>query len=91
MNHKKLRRLYRGAAAGPPTVRPQARSGNRAPMTLAQGPNQRWSLDFPSYAFTDGQRFRILAIVDDFTRERLAVVADTSLPGLRVGTSRLIQ
>ena len=33
---------------------------------------------------TDGRRFRILAIVDDFTRECLALVADTSLPGLRV-------
>ncbi len=33
---------------------------------------------------TDGRRFRILAIVDDFTRECLALVADSSLPGLRV-------
>jgi transposase InsO family protein len=30
------------------------------------------------------RRFRILAIIDDFTRECLALVADTSLPGLRV-------
>jgi len=37
-----------------------------------------------SDAFTDGRRFRILAVVDDFTRECLALVADTSLPGLRV-------
>jgi putative transposase len=53
-------------------------------MTIPQGPNQRWSLDFLSDAFTDGRRFRILAVVDDFTRECLALVADTSLPGLRV-------
>ena len=33
---------------------------------------------------TDGRRFRILAIVDDFTRVCLALVADTWLPGLRV-------
>ena len=33
---------------------------------------------------TDGRRFRILAIVDDFTSKSLALVADTSLPGLRV-------
>jgi putative transposase len=37
-----------------------------------------------SDAFTDGRRFRILAVVDDFARECLALVADTSLPGLRV-------
>ena len=42
------------------------------------------TLDFLSDAFTDGRRFRILAIVDDFTRECLALVADTSLPALRV-------
>jgi putative transposase len=53
-------------------------------MTLPQGPNQRWSLDFLSDAMTDGRRFRILAVVDDFTRECLCLVADTSLSGLRV-------
>ena len=53
-------------------------------MVLPHGQNQRWSLDFLSDAFADGRRFRNLAIVDDFTRECLALVADTSLPGLRV-------
>lgn len=46
--------------------------------------NARWSLNFVSDAFTDGRRFRVLAIVDDFSRECLARVADTSLSGLRV-------
>jgi putative transposase len=44
----------------------------------------RWSLDFVSDQLTDGRRFRVLAIVDDCTRECLALVADTSLSGLRV-------
>jgi putative transposase len=43
-----------------------------------------WSLDFVSDGFTDGRRFRILAIVDDFARESLALIPDTSLPGARV-------
>lgn len=43
-----------------------------------------WSLDFVSDALTDGRRFRILTLVDDHTRENLALVADTSLSGLRV-------
>jgi len=85
MNHKKLRRLYHEER-----LQVRRRSGRkralgaRAPMALPQGPNQRWSLDFLSDAFADGRRFRILAIVDDFTRECLALVPDTSLPGLRV-------
>ena len=42
------------------------------------------SLDFVADQLTDGRRFRILAIVDDCTRECLALVADTSLSGIRV-------
>ena len=58
--------------------------GTRAPMTLPQGANQRWSLDFVSDALACGRRFRVLAVVDDFSRECLALVADTSLSGGRV-------
>jgi putative transposase len=53
-------------------------------MTIPQGANQRWSLDFASDALADGRRLRILILVDDFTRECLALVADTSLGGVRV-------
>ena len=85
MNHKKLRRLYREERLQVRRRGGRKRAlGTRAPMALPQGPNQRWSLDFLSDAFADGRRFRILAIVDDFTRECLTLVPDTSLPGLRV-------
>jgi len=66
-------------------------------MVLLEGPNQHWSLDFVSDALTpshglqanhcravDGRRFLILAVVDDFSRENLVLVADTSLSGQRV-------
>jgi transposase InsO family protein len=42
-------------------------------------------MDFLHDQLTDSRRFRIFAIVDDFTRECLALVADTPLSGLRVG------
>jgi transposase InsO family protein len=58
--------------------------GTRAPTTLARGPNQRWSLDFVFDVLADGRRFRALVVVDDFTRECLALAADTSLSGRRV-------
>jgi len=45
---------------------------------------QRWSLDFVSDTVTDGRRFRILCVIDDFSRECLATVADNSLSGERV-------
>ena len=58
--------------------------GTRAPMLIPMAPNQRWSLDFVSDQMTDCRRFRVLTVVDDCTRECLALVADTSLSGLRV-------
>ena len=85
MNHKKLRRLYREERLQVRRRGGRKRAlGTRAPMTIPQGSNQRWSLDFLSDAFSDGRRFRILAVVDDFTRECLCLVADTSLSGGRV-------
>jgi putative transposase len=86
LNHKKLRRLYREERLQVRRRGGRKRAlGTRAPLVLPQGPNQRWSLDFVSDTITDSRRFRILAVVDDFTRECLAMVADTSLSGLRVG------
>jgi putative transposase len=85
MNHKKFRRLYREERLQVRRRSGRKRAlGTRMPMAIPQGPNQRWSLDFVSDALVDGRRFRILAIVDDFSRECLALIADTSLPGLRV-------
>ncbi|UWQ23096.1 DDE-type integrase/transposase/recombinase (plasmid) [Jannaschia sp. W003] len=58
--------------------------GARRPMVVLDGPNRRWPMDFVSDAFTDGRRFRLLTVVDDSSRECLALVADTSLSGARV-------
>ncbi len=85
MNHKKLRRLYAEERLQVRRRGGRKRAlGTRAPMTLPRGPNQRWSLDFASDALTDGRRFRILVVVDDFSRECLGLLADTSLSGKRV-------
>ena len=52
-------------------------------MSLPDGPNQRWRrLDFVAETLSFGRRFQILCIVDDFTREALALVADTSIDTL---------
>jgi putative transposase len=53
-------------------------------MVLPLMPNQRWSQDFVSDQLTDGRRFRIMTVVDDCTRECLALIAETSLSGARV-------
>ena len=85
MNLKKVYRLYKEERL---TVRKRGGRkralGTRAPMALPQAGNQRWSIDFVQDALDDGRRFRILNVVDDFTRECLASVLDTSLSGVRV-------
>lgn len=85
MNHKRFRRLYReeGLQVRKRGGRKRA-LGQRAPIELPSGPNVRWSMDFVSDSFTDGRRFRVFVVVDDFTRECLGLVADTSLSGGRV-------
>ena len=85
INHKRLFRLYREERL---TVRKRGGRkralGTRAPLTMPQASNQRWSLDFATDVLSDGRRLRILVVVDDFSRECLALVADRSLTGHRV-------
>ena len=70
LNRKKLYRLYREEKLMVRRRRGRKRAlGTRAPMTVPSAINQRWSLDF---------------VVDDFSRECLATVVDTSLGGVRV-------
>ena len=85
VNHKKLFRLYHEEKLAVRRRGSRKRAiGTRAPKMIPLAPNERWSLDFVSDQFTDGRRFRILAIIDDCTRECLVLVADTSLSGFRV-------
>lgn len=84
-NHKRVWRLYSKAGL---SVRKRRRKRiaavERTPRPLPSGPNQSWSMDFVSDGLAHGRRFRCLNVVDDYTRECLAIEVDTSLPGLRV-------
>ena len=85
VNHRKLKRLYREERLQVKRRGGRKRAlGTRRPMLVPDEVNQRWSLDLVSDAFTDGRRFRVLAVIDDYSRECLALVADTSLSGQRV-------
>ena len=85
VNKKRVQRIYREERL---TVRRRGgrkrAMGTRRPIETPLLPNQRWSLDFVSDQLTDGRRFRILTVIDNCTRECLALVADTSLSGRRV-------
>jgi putative transposase len=85
VNRKRIYRLYREERL---TVRRRGGRkralGTRAPIAIPLHANERWSLDFVADQMTDGRRFRIFTLVDDCTRECLALVADTSISGRRV-------
>jgi putative transposase len=86
-NHKRIYRVYTDMK-----LNIRRRAKKRLPERVKQAlmvpsaPNQVWSIDFMSDSLTDGRKFRLLNIIDDFNRESLAVEVDTSLPSLRVST-----
>ena len=70
MNHKKLRRLYREERLQIRRRGGRKRAiGTRSPMIVPRAPNQRWLLDFASDALSDGRRFCIPIVVDEFSRD----------------------
>ncbi len=84
-NHKRVRRIYREMNLN---IRRRAKKRLpervKQPLSVPSAPNQVWSIDFMSDSLTDGRKFRLLNVLDDFNRESLAIEADTSLPSLRV-------
>ena len=85
INHKRIYRLYRQEGL---TVRRRKRkrvARGRGPILLApMRTNQRWSMDFMGDTLASGRTFRLLNIVDDFSRECVVIDAATSFPGTRV-------
>lgn len=85
VNLKKVYRLYREEGLAVKERKNRKRTiGTRTPLPRPDSVGQVWSLDFLSDALSDGRRFRLLGVMDQCSRECLALVADTSLPGARV-------
>ena len=81
----RIYRLYREEGLTARKRRARRRAvGSRAPILVESKPNARWSVDFVHDQLACGRRLRILNIVDDVTRERLAAIPDTSISGRRV-------
>ena len=85
VNAKRIYRLYSEEGLTVRTKhRTKAAGRARVPQPGATAPNQRWSMDFMSERVADGRSFRILTVVDQFTRECLCLLADRSLTGEKV-------
>jgi len=85
VNHKRVYRLYRQEGLVIRAKRRKKRvSGSRVLPLPAQRPQERWSLDFLTDGLADGQRFRVLTIVDNVSRVSPAIEVGVSLTGERV-------
>ena len=84
VNWKRIYRLYRDAGLAVKRRRRKRAAIARRPLPPATRPNERWSMDFVHDRLVNGRWFRSLTIVDDFTRECLAIEVDRSLTGARV-------
>jgi putative transposase len=82
----RMQRLYKEEGLGL-KQRPKRRrraAEHRRERVRPTRPNQAWSLGFMADQLIDGRRFRVLTIVDVFTRESLAVEVGASLKGTHV-------
>ena len=84
VNHKKVERLYREEGL---TVRRRHRKRVARPrieMPTPRRADEQWSMDFMRDQLAGGRVFRLLTVVDHFTRESPVIEVDLSLPGARV-------
>jgi putative transposase len=85
VNRKRTYRLYRDAGlAVKRRKRKRYALGERRLLPNPIAANISWSMDFVPDALADGRKLRCLTVVDDCTRECLAIEVDTSLNGRRV-------
>jgi len=85
LNHKKLYRIYKEEGLSVRKRKGRKRAiGARTPLPQATHADHIWSLDFMSDALEDGRRFRILGVMDQYSRQCLDLVSDTSISGRRV-------
>jgi len=87
INHKRVYRLYTQEGLMMRRKSPKRRfasSSQRSKRPVVRSVNDCWSMDFMSDQLCDGRRIRILTIVDNFTRESLAIHADQSIKGHHV-------
>jgi putative transposase len=85
VNHKRIYRLYRQEGLSVRRRKRKRVAGGRGPILLPPTQiNQRWSMDFMGDTLATGRTFRLLNIVDDFSRECVVIDSATSIPGTRV-------
>ena len=84
VNRKKTYRIYTELGMQVRTKKRKKLVRPRVPMAVPSKSNERWSLDFVSDQLANGRRFRVLNIVDDYSRACVGQLVDTSISGERL-------
>ena len=87
VNQKRTRRIYseeKLQIRGRSRRRKRAATAPRAATPIPDRPHVRWSMDFVQDSLADGRSFRVLNVIDDYSRVCVAMEVDFSLPGERV-------
>ena len=85
INHKRVYRIWRKAGLCCPVRRKRRRNQHPAGVPrLADHPNHVWSYDFMYDVTADGRKLKFLTLVDEFTRECLAITVGRRLPAQEV-------
>jgi putative transposase len=81
LNHKRVHRIWQQLKLSLPLRRPCQRRGGAATITCAQAlsPNHVWTYDFVFDRCANGQKVKLLTVVDEYTRESLAIQVATSI------------
>lgn len=85
MSHQRAHRLWQLAALQLPRRRPRRRIATSRPRPLSPTvPNQVWAYDFIFDGCANGQLLKCLTVIDEFTRECLAIEVAGSIRSARV-------
>ena len=84
INHKRTERIYNNEKLSLRTKKRKKRPGLRIAMPPAQRANQQWAMDFIEDRTAGSRRIKIFTLIDEYTKESLAMEADTSISGVRV-------
>ncbi|MBO2692926.1 IS3 family transposase [Shewanella algae] len=83
-NRKRTYRLYTEEGLQVRTKKRKKLTRPRQPMEVPTAPNQRWSMDFVSDQLSNGRRFRVLNVVDDYSREMVGQLVSVAISGRQV-------
>jgi putative transposase len=84
VNHKRTERIYNEEKLSLRTKKRKKKTTIRVQMPPATAPNQVWAMDFIEDRLMSGRKIKAYTLIDEFTKESLAIEIDTSLGGQRV-------